>query len=196
MERDGFLRAAWRVMVTAAIAPERLLFVDECGLHTSLSPVYGYAPKGERLRLSVPRNRGKSTTLLASMTIGGMGPSLAVEGATTAVVFEAYVEKVLVPKLRAGQIVVMDNLGAHRPKRIRELIERQGCELLYLPAYSPDYNPIEEAFAKLKHLLRKATARNKEALIEAMGAALSAISAQDARGFFEHAGYRPVVQLR
>ncbi len=85
--------------------------------------------------------------------------------------------------------MVMDNLGAHRPKRIGELIEQQGCELLYLPAYSPDYNPIEEAFAKIKNLLRKAAARSKEALLEAIGAALSAITAGDARGFFEHAGY-------
>jgi transposase len=195
MERDEFRRAAWRVMVAAAVEPERLPFVYECGLHTSLAPIYGYAPRGERLRLSVPRSRGKNTTLLSSMTASGMGPSLAVEGATTARVFETYVEKVLVPSLRTGQIVVMDNLGAHRPKRIGELIEQQGCELLYLPAYSPDYNPIEEAFSKIKNLLRKAAARSKEALVEAIGAALSAVTGADARGFFEHAGYRPVGQL-
>jgi transposase len=183
------------VMVAWAVAPERLLFVDECGVHTSLSPIYGYAPRGERLHLSVPRNRGKNTTVLSSMTIEGMGPSLAVEGATTARVFETYVEKVLVPSLRAGQIVVMDNLGAHRPERIRELIEQRGCELLYLPAYSPDYNPIEEAFAKIKNLLRKAAARSKEALVETIGAALSAVTAADAKGFFEHAGYRSMAQL-
>ena len=181
-------------MVAGAVEPEMLLFVDECGVHTSLAPTYGYAPRGERLHLLVPRNRGKNTTLLSSMTTGGMGPSLAVEGATTARVFETYVEKVLVPSLRAGQIVVMDNLGAHRPRRIRELIEQQGCELLYLPAYSPDYNPIEEAFAKIKNLLRKAAARSKEALVEAIGAALSAVTAEDAWGYFEHAGYRPTGQ--
>jgi transposase len=182
-------------MVAAAVEPERLVFVDECGTHTSLAPIYGYAPRGERLSLSVPRGRGKNTTLLSSMTIEGMGPSLAVEGATTARVFETYVEKVLVPSLEEGQVVVMDNLGAHRPKRIRELIEQQGCELLYLPAYSPDYNPIEEAFAKIKNLLCRAAARSKEALVEAIAAALSAITAEDARGFFEHAGYRPIGQL-
>jgi transposase len=182
-------------MVAATVEPERLLFVDECGTHTSLAPIYGYAPRGERLHLAVPRSRGKNTTVLSSMTLSGMGPSLAVEGATTARVFETYVEKVLVPSLEPGQIVVMDNLGAHRPKRIRELIEQQGCELLYLPAYSPDYNPIEEAFAKIKHLLRKAAARSKEALVEAIAVALSAITAEDARGFFEHAGYRPIGQL-
>jgi transposase len=182
-------------MVAAAVAPKKLVFVDECGLHTSLAQIYGYAPKGERLRLSVPRTRGRNTTLLASMTIEGMGPSLAVEGATTAGVFEAYIEKVLLANLRAGQIVVMDNLGAHRPKRIRELIEGRGCELIYLPAYSPDYNPIEEAFSKIKGLLRRAAARSKGALVEAMGVALSEVSAADAWGFFEHAGYRPSVQL-
>jgi len=137
-------------MVAWAVDPERLIFVDESGMHTSLSPIYGYALKGERLNLPVPRNRGKNTTLLCSMTIERMGPSLAVEGSTTSRVFETYVEKVLIPSLRQGQIVVMDNLGAHRPKRLRELVEQQGCELFYLPAYSPDYNPIEEAFAKIK----------------------------------------------
>lgn len=183
-------------MVTAQVEPESLVFVDEMGVHTSLAPIYGYASKGERLNLSVPRNRGKNTTLLSSMTIEGMGPSLAVEGATTAKVFETYVERVLAPSLESGQLVVMDNLGAHRPTRIRELIEQRGCELLYLPAYSPDYNPIEEAFSKVKNLLRKASARTKEALIEAMSAALSAVTAEDALGFFEHAGYqRTSVQL-
>jgi transposase len=182
-------------MVVARVEAERLVFVDECGTHTSLGPIYGYAARGERLRLPVPRRRGKNTTLLSSMTLSGMGPSLAVEGATTARVFETYVQEVLAPSLRKGQIVVMDNLGAHRPKRIGELIERRGCELLYLPAYSPDYNPIEEAFAKVKNLLRKVSARSKGALLEAIGVALSAVSAADARGFFEHAGYRPTAQL-
>ncbi len=182
-------------MVAAVVEPERLVFVDECGTHTSLAPIYGYAPRGERLRLSVPRKRGKNTTLLSSMSLEGMGPSMAVEGATTARVFETYVRKVLAPSLKEGQIVVMDNLGAHRPKRVRELIEVRGCELLYLPSYSPDYNPIEEAFAKIKNLLRKAASRSKEALLDAIAAALSAISAEDARGFFEHAGYRPTAHL-
>jgi transposase len=182
-------------MVAAVVNPERLLFVDECGTHTSLGPIYGYAPRGERLYLSVPRNRGKNTTLLSSMSLEGMGASLTVEGSTTARVFETYVEKVLAPNLKEGQVVVMDNLSAHKPKRIRELIEQQGCELVYLPSYSPDYNPIEEAFAKIKHLLRKAAARTKEALIEAIAAAISAITAEDARGFFEHAGYHPTGHL-
>jgi hypothetical protein len=118
-------------MEVGRVDPGRLVFVDEMGTRTSLAPLYAYAPVGERAFFEIPRNRGKSTTLLSSLHAKGMGPSLAVEGATTARVFETYVEKVLVPSLRTGQVVVMDNLGAHRPKRIRELIEQQGCELLY-----------------------------------------------------------------
>lgn len=181
--------------MAATVEPERLVFVDECGTHTSLAPLYGYAPRGERLRLTVPRGRGKNTTLISSISLEGMGPTLAVEGATTARVFETYVKEVLAPSLRKGEVVVMDNLGAHRPKKVRELIEQKDCELIYLPSYSPDYNPIEEAFAKIKNLLRKASARTKEALVEAIAAALSAVSAADAWGFFEHAGYRPTSHL-
>ena len=138
----------------------------------------------------MPRNRGKNITLLASMSVEGMGSSLAVEGTTDREVFEAYVEEVLAPSLRREQIVVMDNLCAHKGERVRELVESMGCELLYLPPYSPDLNPIEEAFSKMKGILRKAEARSREALVEAMGRALDAITLQDARGFFEHCGYR------
>ena len=125
-----------------------------------------------------------------------MGPCcLAVEGATTATVFESYVERVPTPTLKRGQIIVVDNLNAHKGERVRELIEERGCELLYLPPYSPDFNPIEEAFSKIKGLLRKAQARTREALVEALGRAISAISAMDTRGFFKHGGYRLPVHL-
>jgi transposase len=182
-------------MVAAKVDPRRLVFVDEMGAHTSLAPVYGYSPKGERVRLEVPRNRGKNTTLLASMTLlGAMGETMAVEGSTDREVFEAYVEHALAPTLKAGQLVVMDNLPAHKPAKVRELIEERGCELIYLPSYSPDFNPIEEAFSKIKGMVRQAGARTREALVEVLGEALSAISAQDARGYFQHAGYRPRAQ--
>jgi transposase len=189
------LRAAWRVMVAGVVDPTKLVFVDECGTHTSLAPVYGYSPKGERLKLSVARNRGKNTTLLASISLEGMGPSLAVEGSTTAEVFEAYLEHVLLPELGEGRVIIMDSLPVHKPGRIRELTEGRGCELLYLPGYSPDYNPIEEAFSKIKEILRRACTRTREALLEALGEALSALSLRDAQGFFEHAGYRSMGQL-
>jgi transposase len=121
---------------------------------------------------------------------------MAVEGATTARVFETYIERVLAPALRPGQVVVMDNLGAHRPKKIEQIIEQRGCDLLYLPSYSPDLNPIEEALSKIKHILRKIGARTKDSLIEAMGLALGAVSARDAGGFFVSCGYRtPAQQL-
>jgi transposase len=194
VERDEWLRAAWRVMLTAQIDPKRLVFVDEMGTNTSLSVLRAWSRRGLRAYYSVPRNRGPNTTLLSSMTMEGMGPSLAVEGATTRAVFEAYVEWGLSPTLCPGQVVVMDNLTAHKGERVRELIEERGCELLYLPPYSPDLNPIEEAFSKIKAFIRKAEARSREALIEAMGAAISAVTAWDARGFFEHCGYATPVQ--
>jgi transposase len=180
--------------LAAQIDPKRLVFVDEMGTNTSLSPIYAYSPRGQRAYCSVPRNRGPNTTLLSCMSVEGMGASLVVAGATNRGVFEAYIERVLSPELRPGQVVVMDNLTAHKGERVRELIEEQGCELLYLPPYSPDFNPIEEAFAKIKALLRRAAARSREALVQTMGAALDAVTAQDAHGFFEHCGYRAAVQ--
>jgi transposase len=169
VERDEWLRAAWRVALASKIDPKRLVFVDEMGTNTSLSVLRAWSRRGQRAYCSVPRNRGPNTTLLSSMTMEGMGPSLTVEGTTTAAVFEAYVERVLSPMLRPGQIVVMDNLTAHKGERIKELIEDRGCELIYLPPYSPDFNPIEEAFAKIKGVLREAEARSREALIETIG---------------------------
>ena len=158
------MRLLWRSEV-GCIDPERLVFVDEMGTNTSLAPLYAYAPVGKRAFFEIPRNRGKNTTLLSSLHSRGMGPSMAVEEATTKEIFEDYVEGFLAPPaLKPGQLVVMDNLGAHRPKRVRELIEGRDCELLSLPPYSPDLNPIEEAFSKVKHILRKIGARTKEAL--------------------------------
>jgi transposase len=182
-------------MVAQQLDARRVVFVDEMGTNISLSSLYSWAPKGERAHCSVPRNRGPNTTVLSSMTLEGMGSTLVVEGATTtSAVFETYVERVLAPTLRDGQVVVMDNLNAHKGERIKELIEERSCELVYLPPYSPDFNPIEEAFSKIKRLLRKVEARTREALLEAIGAAISAVTASDARGFFDHCGYGIPVQ--
>jgi hypothetical protein len=196
-ERDEWLRAAWRLMVAseAGIDAGQLVFVDEMGTNTSLAPLYGWSRRGERAHLKAPRNWGTNLTLLASISREVMGPCLAVEGATTREVFEAYLEHVLAPSLRPGQVVVMDNLTSHKGGRVKELIEGRGCELLYLPPYSPDLNPIEQAFSKVKGLLRRAEARTHAILIEVMGQALSAVTAQDTRGFFDHCGYRKVGQL-
>ncbi len=194
-ERDEFLRVAWRVLVAGHIDARCLVFVDEMGANVSLVSLYAWLRKGERAFCRASRNWGKNVTLLASMSAEGMGPCVAVEGATTSAVFEAYLEKELAPSLRPGQVVVMDNLSAHKGGRVRELIEGSGCKLLYLPPYSPDYNPLEEAFSKVKGLLRKGAARTREALIGVMGAALSAVSARDAAGFFRHCGYHTPAQL-
>jgi transposase len=171
------------------------VFVDEMGANVSLSPLYAWSPKGQRAFGSAPRNWGKNVTLLASITRKGLGACLAVEGSMTREVFETYLEHVLAPTLKPGQMVVMDNLSAHKGRRVKEIIEGRCCELLYLPPYSPDLNPIEQAFSKVKGLLRRAEARTRESLIEAMGWALEAVSARDARGFFGHCGYSPVCQL-
>ena len=151
-EREEFLRAAWRALVCARQDGRRFVFVEACSTNTSLSPIYGWSGRGQRLYFEAPRNWGANVTLLSSMSLEGMGPSLAVEGPTTKAVLEAYVEHVLAPALKPGQIVVMDNLSSHKGSRVREIIEGRGCKLLYLPPYSPELNPIEEAFAKLKAL--------------------------------------------
>jgi transposase len=166
------------------------------GANVSLAPIYAWSRKGQRAFDSAPRNRGKNVTLLAGITRRGLAPCLAVEGCTTREVFEAYLEYVLAPTLSPGPKVVMDKLSAHKGGgRVKEIIEGRGCELLYLPPYSPDFNPIEQAFSKVKGLLRQAEACTREALIEAMGLALSAASARDAGGFFGHCGYRLMGQL-
>jgi transposase len=170
------------------------VFVDESGTHISMDRLRSRAPRGERAYGRVPKNRGKNLTLIASMSLHGMGESMCIEGATDAEAFEAYVEHFLAPSLREGQVVVMDNLGAHRPKRIRELIEARGAELVFVPSYSPDLNPIEQAFSKIKNILRKLGARTHEALLEAMEEALSKVTPADVAGWFDHCGYQVEVQ--
>jgi transposase len=165
------------------------VFVDESGTHISMDRLRSRAPKGLRAYGKVPKNRGKNLTLIASMSLYGMGESMCVEGATDAAAFEVYIEHFLAPSLTEGQIVVMDNLGAHQPKRITDLIEARGAELVFLPSYSPDLNPIEQGFSKIKNILRKLGGRTHEALLEAMEEALSKVSAADAAGWFEHCGY-------
>jgi transposase len=192
-ERDEEARGLWRWLASHFDA-RRIVFVDESGFHTSMTRLRARAPKGKRAYGKVPRNRGKNTTLMAALTLeGAMGASMTVEGAADSEAFvEAYVEHFLAPTLEKGQVVVLDGLGAHRPQRIRELIEARGADLMFLPSYSPDLNPIEEAFSKIKALVRKEGARRvREALVEAIGRALAAVTPEDAAGWFAHAGYRP-----
>jgi transposase len=181
----------WRWLASRFDA-RRLVFVDESGFNTSMTRLRARAPKGKRAYGRVPRNRGKNTTLIAAITLeGAMGESMTIEGATDADAFEAYVEHFLAPSLREGQVMVLDGLGAHRTDKVRELIEASGADLVFLPSYSPDLSPIEEAFSKIKHLVRKAGARVREALGEAIGRALAAVTQEDAASWFAHAGYWP-----
>ena len=140
-ERDEFLRAAWRATVAGTTQADRFVFIDECSTNVSLRPLYAWSPRGERAHCSAPRNWGKNVTLLCSMTLSGMGPSLAVEGATTRAVFEPYVEEALAPSLHPGQVVVMDNLTAHKGEEVREFIEERGCELMFMAPTHPTSTP-------------------------------------------------------
>ncbi len=171
------------------IDPARLVFVDECGTHTSMTRRRARAMRGSRARGAVPRNRGPVTTLLAGVSLTGMSPAMTVEGGTTAAVFATYLQRVLIPALRPGQVVVIDNVGAHKPERMRKLVATAGCELVFLPAYSPDLSPVEEAYSKIKTLVKAAGARTRAALDAAIAAALEAVTPDDAAGWFIHAGY-------
>lgn len=189
-ERSETARAAWGDL-TPHLPPDRLIFLDECGSHIALTPLYARAPHGQRAYGSVPRNRGKNTTLIAGLSLAGLQAPLILEGAVDTAVFERYVEEILAPTLSPGQVVVLDNLSVHTSTRARQAIEARGCQMLFLPAYSPDLTPIEEAFSKLKAFLRRVGARTREALVEAIGAGLETITGQDAHGWFGHCGYPP-----
>ncbi len=187
-ERDEGQRRAYRERRADRAAAE-FVVIDECGSNLNLTPLYGRAPRGQRAVGTVPRNTPPTTTLIAALTTAGMGPALLCDGATDALAFEVYVEQILAPTLRPGQIVVLDNLSAHKGDRVRALVEARGCQIWFLPPYSPDLSPIEEAFSKLKSLLRRAGARSREALEAAIADALDQISPADARGYFIHCGY-------
>ncbi len=169
------------------------MFVDECGTNISPTRLYARSPKGERAFGKTPKNWGKNITLISSLSSEGIGASMAIEGATHKEAFETYVEHFLCPTLKSGHTMIMDNLQAHKGKKVRGLIEERGATVLLLPPYSPDFNPIEEAFSKIKGFLRKAKARSKEGLLEAMGWALKTVTARDAKGWFGHCGYSAAI---
>lgn len=192
VERDEAARERHRRRmrrVADRVGADRLVFVDETGVTTAMTRRRARAPRGRRAHGAVPRNRGTVTTVLTSLSAAGMGPAMAVEGGTSTAVFLAYLERVLVPTLAPGQVVVMDNLAAHRSRRVAEVVHAAGCQLVYLPAYSPDLNPIEEANALVKARLRAAGARTRPSLDRAVADALGAVTPADARGWLAHAGY-------
>lgn len=165
---------------------EHVVVLDEFGSNIDMTRRYGRAPRGERVVEQMPRNRARNTSTIASLTTQGMGPALVVSGSVNRATFETYIEQVLGPTLREGQIVVLDNATIHQGERVAQLLKERGCTLWYLPPYSPDFSPIELAFAKVKARLRRAKARTSAALEQAISLALSSISPSDARAFFTH----------
>ena len=165
------------------------MFIDETWTSTNMARRYGRAPRGQRLRASVPHGHWKTTTFVAGLRRTGIAAPFVLDGAINRRAFETYVAKVLVPDLRPGDVVVMDNLSSHKGPRVREMIEVAGATLRYLPPYSPDFNPIENAFAKLKALLRKAAARTLDALWSAIGRLVDLFTPAECANFFKAAGY-------
>lgn len=188
-ERDPWERARFAVEQQDVEAAD-IVVIDEFGSNLDLTPRYARAPRGERAIASVARNTPPNTTTISSLTTKGMGPSMMTIGGVTTAVFEAYVEHILGPTLRPGQIVLLDNLSAHKGPRLRQLLAERGCRLWYLPSYSPDYSPIELAFAKIKAELRHIGARTRKVLEAAVAQALRHISPEEACAFFIHCGFR------
>jgi len=182
------VRAAFRAMSTLWEATN-VIFLDESGTQTNMTPRYSRAPRGERAVGRAPRNHEKNTTLVASLSLAGLGAAMTLEGALDGDAFVAYLESFLLPTLVPGQMIVLDNLSVHKDKRVRPLIEGAGCILIYLPAYSPDLTPIEQAFSKIKEYLRRVGVRSREALERAITAAMATVTAQDAKCWFTHCGY-------
>jgi transposase len=171
------------------IAPERLVFIDETWTKTNMSPLRGWAERGTRLIAKVPHGRWKTTTFLAALRHDRIDAPWLLDGPIDGETFRIYVEKVLAPTLKPGDIVIMDNLGSHKGKAVRQLIRSAGAKLFLLPKYSPDLNPIEQVFAKLKHLLRKAAARTIDTVCEAIGRLLKDFTPKECANYFKNAGY-------
>jgi transposase len=171
------------------IAPERLVFIDETWTKTNMSPLRGWAERGTRLIAKVPHGHWKTTTFLAALRHDRIDAPWLLDGPIDGETFRIYVEKVLVPTLKPGDIVIMDNLGSHKGKAVRQLIRSAGAKLFLLPKYSPDLNPIEQVFAKLKHLLRKAAARTIDTVCEAIGRLLKDFTSKECANYFKNAGY-------
>lgn len=167
----------------------RFLFVDESAVNTAMTRRYGRAPRGERVYDSAPRNYGTHTSMIGALGLRGLLATMTVEGAVDTLCFDAYVEQVLAPQLRHGDVVVLDNLGAHKASRIEEVAQTCGAQVLWLPPYSPDFSPIEQCWSKIKSYLRGAKARTGDALDEALKRALKMVTKTDIHGWFKHCGY-------
>ncbi len=187
-ERDEAARADWRE-VAAELPARRVVVLDECGSALDMATRFARAARGVRAQVSGRYNTGKHMTLLAGITLSGMTAPFVVEGAVTVDVMETYLQQVLLPTLHPGDIVILDNLRVHHTERVTQLLTRHGCRLLFLPAYSPDLSPIENAFSKIKTVLRRLRAQTVDALLDAIVQALDAITVEDAIGYFTNAGF-------
>jgi transposase len=181
-------RAQW-TKYQDRVEPERLVFIDETWTRTNMAPLRGWAPRGRRLTGKVPHGHWKTMTFLAALRHDRIDAPWLLEGPIDGESFRIYVEKVLVPTLHPGEIVVLDNLGSHKGKAVRTLIRAAGAKLFFLPKYSPDLNPIEQVFAKLKHLLRKAAARTVETVCAAIGKILGTFTPEECANYFRNSGY-------
>ena len=177
------------IEIARSLDPRRLVFIDEAGSHIAMTRDYARAPRGERAHGSVPRNAGTVTTMVGALDVTGVRAMMTIEGATDGEVFETFLVRVLARRLRPGDIVVLDNVGAHRTPNVRRIIEAAGARVLYLPPYSPDLNPIELCWSKPKALLKEFGARTQEALDRAIRRAMDLIGADDAEAWFGHCGY-------
>jgi transposase len=183
-------RAQW-AKYQHRVEPSRLVFIDETWTRTDMAPLRGWGRRGERLVATVPHGRWKTTTFLAALRHDRIDAPWLVDGPIDGKSFTTYVERVLCPALRPGDLVFMDNLGSHKGSRVRRLIRNRGAKLFFLPKCSPDLNPIEQVFAKLKHLLRKAAARTVEAICTAIGELLGSFTSGECAAYFKNSGYAP-----
>lgn len=191
-QRPDILRRRWEWFEGQLdLDPNRLVFIDETWASTNMARTHGRALRGERLRAAIPHGHWKTTTFVAGLRNTGMVAPMVLDGPINGIAFQAYVDQVLVPELRPGDIVVMDNLGSHRGPGVRAAIEAAGARLLYLPPYSPDFNPIENAFAKLKSMLRRAAERTVDGLWSAIGHIIGAFFPDECTNYFAAAGYNP-----
>jgi transposase len=172
------------------IDASKFRIIDETGSNLALTRLYARAPKGKRARGRIPRNRGKNVTMITDLSLHGLGEAFMIDGAINGELFETYIEHIFVPTLSSGEIVIMDNLSAHKSEKVRQLIEAKGSQLIFLPAYSPDLSPIEEAFSKLKAVIRGIGPRTRDDLYKSIEYALTTITANDASGWFGHCGYQ------
>lgn len=182
------LREIWAQCVPG-VDLDKLVFLDESGVNTAMFRRYGRCPRGERLVDAAPAAHWQSNTLLAAVRLDGVVAPMVLDGPVNGESFAGYIERSLVPELAPGDIVVMDNLPAHKGQRVAAAIEGAGCRLVYLPPYSPDFNPIEPMWSKVKSVVRKAAARTFDGLVDAVKAALQSITPADCEGYFEHCGY-------